>query len=108
MADDARPIAPPDWISKTLATLDAISGYTYAALAAAAALVLFVPSPLGAIDLGPIRKDWGGWIAVCMVAFGLLAVAKIARPQPPLNSIREPSFNAMPVSSRASPNATGW
>src|ERR1700691_4735319 len=79
MADESRPVAPPDWISKTLATLDAISGYTYVALAVAAALILFVPSPLDGIDLGPIRKDWGGWIAACMVAFALLAIAKIAR-----------------------------
>jgi hypothetical protein len=78
MADENRPIAPPDWISKTLATLDAISGYTYVALAAAAALIIFAPSPLG-VDFGPIRKDWGGWIAACMVIFALLALAKIAR-----------------------------
>jgi len=79
MADDSKPIAPPDWISKTLATVDAISGYTYVALAVAAGLILFLPSPLAGIDLGPIRKDWGGWIVVGMIAFALLAVARVAR-----------------------------
>ena len=84
MAEDSKPSAPPDWVSKTLATLDAISGYTYAALAAACGLILFLPSPLLGIDLAPIRRDWGGWIVVGMIAVAFLALAKMARAVHPL------------------------
>jgi hypothetical protein len=79
MAEDSKPVASPDWISKTLATLDAISGYTYAALASACGLVLFLPSPLFGVDVSQVRRDWVGWIAVGMITFALLALAKIAR-----------------------------
>src|ERR1700680_1854890 len=79
MAEDSKPVAPPDWVSQTLATLDTVSGYTYVALAVAAGLILFLPSPLFGTDLSSIRKDWGGLVAVGMIVFALLAVAKIAR-----------------------------
>ena len=78
MTEDSKAVAPPDWVSKTLATLDAISGYTCAALAIACGLVLFFP-PLVGIDLAPIRNAWGGWISMGMIGFALLAAARMAR-----------------------------
>jgi hypothetical protein len=79
MTQENTPVAPPDWVSKALATLDAISGYTCAALAVAAGLILFIPSPLLGIELGPIRKDWGGFIASAMIVLALLAIARSIR-----------------------------
>jgi hypothetical protein len=84
MAEDNKPVAPPDWVSKTLATLDAISGYTYAALAIAAALILFIPSSTFGVDLAPIRKAWGAWLFAAMIALALLAIAKVVRAIHPL------------------------
>jgi hypothetical protein len=79
MVEDSKPIAPPDWISKTLATLDAISGYTYAALAVAAGLILLAPVWQFGTELAPIRKEWGGWLFAAMIVFVLLAIAKAIR-----------------------------
>jgi hypothetical protein len=84
MTEDSKAVAPPEWISKTLATLDAISGYTYAALVIACGLVLFLPSPLFEIDLAPLRSAWGGWVVVGMIGFASLTFAKIARAIHPL------------------------
>jgi hypothetical protein len=69
---------PLDWISRTLHAFDAVSGYTFAALAVAGVLILRLPSLLG-IDLTPVRQSWGGWIVVATVAFSLLAGARILR-----------------------------
>jgi hypothetical protein len=84
VAEDSKPVEPSDWVSKTLATLDAINGYTYTALAIAAGLILFLPSPLLGIDLSPIRRDWGAWIVAGVILFALLAVAKCARAVHPM------------------------
>ena len=78
MTEDSKAVAPPDWVSKTLATLDAISGYTCAALAISCGLLLFFPPLLG-IDLAPIQNAWGGWITAGMIGFALLAAARMAR-----------------------------
>lgn len=68
----------PDWIAKTLAILDALSGWVLLALTIALGIVLFAPTPLG-IDLQPIRRDWGGWIFVGLVVFGFLTLARFAQ-----------------------------
>jgi len=68
----------PDWIAKTLAILDALSGWVLLALTMALGFVLFVPTPPG-IDLQPIRRDWGGWIFVGLVVFGFLTLARFAQ-----------------------------
>lgn len=80
MADEApQRIEPPEWISKTLATLDAISGYTFGSLAVAGAIVIWSPPGLFGVDLGPLRATWGGYILVGTIAFACLAVAKVLR-----------------------------
>jgi hypothetical protein len=56
MAEESKSVTPPDWISKTLATLDAISGYTYAALAIAAGLILFRPITRFDTELAPMSN----------------------------------------------------
>ena len=75
----SKPIEPPEWVSKTLATLDTISGYTFAFLALAGAFVLWNPSPFYGIDLAPLRSSWGGWILGGIVTCLCLAAAKVAR-----------------------------
>ena len=65
----------PDWIAKTLAILDALSGWVLLALTIALGVVLFAPTPPG-IDLEPIRRDWGGWIFFGQVVFGFLTLAR--------------------------------
>ncbi len=79
MAEEGNPISPPEWVSKTLATIDAISGYTYAALAVAGGVIIFLPSPIFGVDLGPLRKVWGAWIGAGTIAFAVLMIAKMAR-----------------------------
>jgi hypothetical protein len=79
MTGSEHAIIPPDWVSKTLATLDAISGYTYTALAFAGGLILFLPSPMFGIDLSPIRAQWSAWIGVGVIVFAALAIGKLVR-----------------------------
>jgi Sec-independent protein translocase protein TatA len=68
----------PDWFGKMLTILDALSGWVLFALAASLALVLLAPTPTG-VDLGPLRRDWGGWIYAAFVVFGSLACARLAQ-----------------------------
>lgn len=68
----------PDWIAKTLAILDALSGWVLLALTIALGVVLFAPTPPG-IDLEPIRRDWGGWIFFGQVVFGFLTLARFVQ-----------------------------
>jgi len=68
----------PDWIVKTLAILNALSGWVLLALTIALGVVLFAPTPPG-IDLEPIRRDWGGWIFFGQVVFGFLTLARFAQ-----------------------------
>jgi hypothetical protein len=64
-----------DWLTKALAALDAVSGYTTGALALAGLIILFLPSPIRDIDLTALS----GWLTALTVIFGLLTVAKLAR-----------------------------
>lgn len=68
----------PDWIARTLAILDALSGWVLLALTIALGVVLFAPTPPG-IDLEPIRRDWGGWIFFGQVVLGFLTLARFAQ-----------------------------
>ncbi len=68
----------PDWIARTLAVLEALSGWVSLALTIALGFVLFAPAPPG-IDLEPIRRDWGGWIFFGQVVFGFLTLARFAQ-----------------------------
>lgn len=78
MTDNQNPTSS-DWISKTLAAIDSVSGYTFSALAIAGALVLFLPSPFLGIDFSPIKKEYGGWIGAGVIACIALAMAKTIR-----------------------------
>jgi hypothetical protein len=77
--ENQNSIGSPDWISKLLATIDAISGYTYAALTVAVGVALWGPSPFLGIELKALRQQWGPWLLVAMFAFLCLTVAKVAR-----------------------------
>ncbi len=68
----------PDWIVRTLAILDALSGWVLLALTIALGVVLFAPTPPG-IDLEPIRRDWGGWIFFGQLVLGFLTLARFAQ-----------------------------
>ena len=68
----------PDWISKTLSVLAALSGWFLLAMTVALAVVLFAPTPEG-IDLATIRQEWGGWIFAALVVFGCLAIARFTQ-----------------------------
>jgi hypothetical protein len=57
VSDERNQVASPDWVSKVLATVDSVSGYTFAALAIAGALVILLPSPIVGVDLAPIAAD---------------------------------------------------
>ena len=68
----------PDWIVRTLAILNALSGWVFLALAIALGVFLFAPTPAG-IDLELIRQNWGGWLYLGLVVFGFLALARFAQ-----------------------------
>lgn len=68
----------PDWIAKALSVLSALSVWVLLALTAALGFILFAPPPDG-IDLGPIRRDWGGWIFSGLVVFGFLTLARFTQ-----------------------------
>jgi len=79
MFETGTPIAPPEWVSKLLATIDTVSGYTFALLAVACGLILWLPSPILGIDLNPVRLGWSAWIALALVFFASLSMAKVLR-----------------------------
>ena len=80
MSDDGgKPLEPPEWVTKALATLDAISGYTFTFLALAGAIILWAPSPLLGVDLSPIRSGWGAWLLVATILCLSLALGKMIR-----------------------------
>lgn len=74
-----RPIEPPEWVSKGLATLDAVSGYTFAFFALADGLILWGPSPFYGVDLTPLRSKWGDWLLAGSILRLWLAAAKVVR-----------------------------
>jgi hypothetical protein len=55
MAED-DPSQVSDVVSKVLAAFEAVSGYTFVAIAAAGAIILELPSPFLGIDLTVGRK----------------------------------------------------
>lgn len=77
--DEGKPLEPPEWVTKALATLDAISGYTFGFLALAGAIILWAPSPLLGVDLSPIRAGWEAWLLAITILCFSLALGKMVR-----------------------------
>jgi hypothetical protein len=80
MPDDGGANQAADVISRVLAVLDTVSGYTWLGIATAGLLALGLPSPIYGIDLTPLRDGWyGAAIAGFTILASCLWIAKVLR-----------------------------
>jgi hypothetical protein len=91
-------------ISKFLAFIDRVSGFTLLGLATAGSLILALPSPFLGIDVAPIRTGWDGaailgativacclWVAKVLRGFHNVALAVLHRRRDRLVLIPQPN-----------------
>lgn len=75
----ANPSHPADWVSKSLAAIDAISGFTFTAIAAACYFLLFVAPTADIPEYERFRAEWSGHLWAGLVFSSALAIGKIVR-----------------------------